>query len=362
MTRSSTVVARIGLIAASLVIALVVAEIGYRISRGMGAAPKGDDEEWRNRYRHMNETLYRRSADPQLIYEPTPSSSVAMEYGEAAFNAAGMRDERDYTQARGPLPRVAMIGDSLVWSEFVDVEHALPRQVERALGGHAEVLNFGVSGYSTEQEARWYATHVRAYHPNFVVVVYCMNDMLIMSGPFERYATDTERAAKHRQDALFDRAARMRRETIDGYLQEREQRSSFRLLSHALGIFERARFDHAYVDEYLIAGQEQTRRERVRASLHQLSESFHEDGIVGVFVVSPILEAWNNYHWHTLHSIVSDYAREAGFVVLDPLSAWQAAHDESDMRISGDNLHYSAEGNRIFGEAIGAFLRERLAP
>ncbi len=46
----------------------------------------------------MNRTIYRRADDPALVYEPNPGASVPMSYGDAGFNAAGMRDDREHAR------------------------------------------------------------------------------------------------------------------------------------------------------------------------------------------------------------------------------------------------------------------------
>ncbi len=114
----------------------------------------------------MNETIYRASSIEGLVYEPTPSSSVEMEYGAAGFDAAGMRDDEEHALAPDPArTRVAIVGDSIVWSEFLPVWDSLPERVEEALGRERyEVLPFGVSGYDTTQEAIWYE-HAAALPP-----------------------------------------------------------------------------------------------------------------------------------------------------------------------------------------------------
>ncbi len=353
--------ARVGLLLAALVVALGFGELAFRIINARKNAPSGDDDAWRARYRRMNDTLYRRSANAELIYEPVAGSSVAMEYGHAAFNAGSMRDDIEYSHERGVLPRVAMVGDSIVWSEFVALEKSLPRQVDSELNGQAELLNFGVTGYDTSQEAAWYETHVRQYHPDVVVVVYCMNDTMIMSGPFEHYATQAERARKDEQDSFFARAGPIRRETVDGMIKAREESATFRLLARAMGIWDRARFDAHYTDEYLLMAQVPARRAQLQQALDRLGRAIRADGAKPLLVISPVLESWRNYRWMSIHERVRDLATRAGFEVIDPLDYFRAHHNETAVRISGDNLHYNEEGNRVFGRAIATRVRELIA-
>lgn len=341
---------------ASLALSLAAAEGAYRWrSRSV---PDGGDDDWYTRYRHMNETIYQRSADPELIYQPTPSSAVEMEYGVAGFNAAGLR-ELDETD---PLPRegrtrVIVLGDSLVWSEYLAVHDAIPSRAGEALGEGYEVLNAGVTGYDTAQEARWYEVALRPLQPAVVVLVFCMNDLMIMSGPYGRFATDEEEAIKDAQDAMFASRAPVRRETLDDVIDRRERESSFRLLARALGMWERFRFESAYVDEYLLLAEDEARWERFAAALQRLGDAVRADGATPILVISPVLERWDDYRWTMLHARVHAAAEAAGFSVSDPLDDWRAEHDVERLRMGSDNLHYGRTGARVMGETIADAVR-----
>ncbi len=344
--------ARLLLSLASIAIALGAAEALFRMKSAAEDAP-GDDGGWYERYRRMNETLYRRSEDPELIYEPVPGASVEMEYGVAAFDAAGMRDDREHALEHDG-PRLALLGDSLVWSEFVPLEDSLGRRTQEALGDAWEVLPLGVTGYDTTQEARWYERAGRPFSPTAIALVWCMNDLMIMSGPFERYANDEERARKDAQEARMTREAPVRRETIDAVLERREREASVKVLARALGLWTRWRFDAEYVDEYLVAFRDREQRARVRRALSRLGRAARRDGATSVLVISPVLESWDDYHWRPIHAFVRDAGEDAGFTVVDPLDAWRGEHDPSDLRISGDNLHYDPSGLRVLAGAIAA--------
>ncbi len=280
-----------------------------------------------------------------------------MEYGVAGFNAGSMRAGHEVTLERGTDRRVAIVGDSLVWSEFLPVHEALPQRIDASLGDGWEVLNFGVSGYDTADEAAWYERQVRRYAPEIVVVVFCMNDMMIMSGPFERFATEDDRARKTAQEALLARVAPLRRETIDDVLRQEEDDAVFKLLARLRGILTRRDFDAHYDDEYLAIARQAPSLARFTGALQQLGASITASGAEALLVISPVLESWGEYHWGALHEQVRAHAEDAGFVVLDPLEGWRDTEDFEEMRVSGDNLHYDQSGNRVFAETVAAFIR-----
>lgn len=359
-SRALAIGGRVALVCVSSLFALGAAELVYRARTATDDTPDGDDGGWRDRYRHMNETIYRRSAIEGLVYEPTPSSSVEMEYGAAAFNSAGMRDDEEHALAPDPSrTRVAIVGDSIVWSEFMAHWDSLPERTEEALGRERyEVLPFGVSGYDTTQEAIFYEHAVRPFDPAVVVVVWCMNDFVIMSGPFERFAEGRDREEKDAQDAWLEEVAPVRRETIDWVGQQREEAATFRVLAHGWNLWERAHFEQSYTDEYLLAFGEDTRRDRAARAIARIGGGIRDDGARGLFVISPVLEQWDHYRWHTLHDFVRAEAERAGFTVLDLYEALHADHNPADLRSGSDNLHYDRSGTRVVAREIAEAITE----
>ena len=78
--------------------------------------------------------------------------------------------------------RIAMVGDSITAGIYLSEEKRmaflLQEKMNQAMLGKEkiEVLNFGVNGYSTEQEARQIKTFVNSFKPDLVVLNYCLND------------------------------------------------------------------------------------------------------------------------------------------------------------------------------------------
>jgi lysophospholipase L1-like esterase len=355
---ASRILGRALLVLGSLTAALGLAEGMYRWRRAASEAPDGGDDDWYRRYRAMNETIYRASADAELVYEPVPGSAIEMEYGIAGFNGAGLRE--DHETSRAPIPgrvRAAVLGDSLVWSEYLAVHEALPQRAGEALGAGYEVLNAGVTGYAAAEEARWYELAVRPLAPRVVALVFCMNDLMIMSGPYGRFADAEERALKDAQDAMFAARAPVRRETIDDVIDRREREAPLRLLSRALGLWERWRFERAYVDEYLILAEDEARIAALGRALDRLGAAIAGDGALPLLVVSPVLERWEDYRWGGLHRIAREAGEHAGFTVIDPLEAMRRRHAPAELRSGSDNLHYGRTGARVFGGILAEAIR-----
>src|ERR1700693_386562 len=87
---------------------------------------------------------------------------------------------------RGPLipfartpghKRLVIIGDSYVWGYGVNDGEMFTALVPNLLPG-AEVVNMSVTGYSTDQELLVYQDEGYQYNADWVVLVFCMNDVL----------------------------------------------------------------------------------------------------------------------------------------------------------------------------------------
>ena len=178
------------------------------------------DADWKAELDAMHDALHR--ADPELVYAPRPGASVEMPYGTASFDAHGLRPIDSPVRPDPGARAVAVLGDSLVWGELLGPHETLPAALQGALGADHRVLNAGVTGFDTTQEAAWYRRAVRPLQPDVVVLVVCLNDLLIRSGPFHQHATGLQRDAHAAQQAWLDGRAPVRNETVSTqWLRER---------------------------------------------------------------------------------------------------------------------------------------------
>jgi lysophospholipase L1-like esterase len=161
------------LVLTSCLVSLLLAEAVVRL---LGAAPEvGTLERGR----------YRLSPNPRIGYEPIPhyeyrGDDLANFDFRGRSNSLGFRD-REHPLAKPPgTLRLLVLGDSIAAGHRVArTEDAFPAQLETLLrrrGIAAEVLNFAVSGYNTEQEVETLRDKGLAFRPDLVLVAYCLND------------------------------------------------------------------------------------------------------------------------------------------------------------------------------------------
>lgn len=319
------------------------------------------DAAWQARQEHLYATLY--EADAELVYVPRPGASVVMDYGIAAFSGQGLREHRQV--GRSPpegVQRVAVLGDSLVWGELLAREDTLPAVLEGRLEGAAEVLNFGVSGYDTVQELGWYRRQVRAFAPDHLVLLFCLNDLLTMSGPFHLYASSEARMAYAAERAWIEGEAPLRNETISRlWLTERTGEGSQVLaaLRHVGRWHRLFTLPGGYVDEILLSFAHEARAGRMERALAELGEALDADGVSGTVVISPALYWWHRYQWGGAHERVRRAAEAAGLAVVDPMAQW-AGEDPTPLRFEGDNLHYTPAGIERLADVIAPVLEEEI--
>ncbi len=131
--------------------------------------------------------------DPDGAFEPDADLGARLKAGWSGrhvttefacdwrVNRDGHRGPRAGERGR-PVLRIAALGDSFTFGYGVQEEQAWPRRLEqllreRAQGGGVEVLNLGVGGYGTAQEARLLRRRWEALRPDLAIVaLYVGND------------------------------------------------------------------------------------------------------------------------------------------------------------------------------------------
>jgi len=97
------------------------------------------------------------------------------------INQQGMRDDRDFGYVKPPgVKRIVSLGDSFTIGYEVDVDQTFSSVLEKQLtdaGYDVQVLNAGVSGFSTAEEALYLERELLKYDPDVVVLSYFVNDL-----------------------------------------------------------------------------------------------------------------------------------------------------------------------------------------
>jgi lysophospholipase L1-like esterase len=162
---------------AALAVAGVLAEFAYRAVRPLDRGEAQQLESFR---------LAVRGED--AVYRALPHTSYGLNPAVDTVNDAGFRGP-EWTVARTPgVPRILCLGASTTeGGNGAGYEGSYPRMLELALeeelGGDVEVLNAGVSGWtSAESLVAWFLT-LQDYRPDVVVIHHAVNDVMPRNTP-----------------------------------------------------------------------------------------------------------------------------------------------------------------------------------
>jgi len=156
------------LVAASLVVGGLLAEVLVvlvageqpKFPRRVVGAP------WGLRYNHPGAQYRHKSADVTTDFR---------------INGQGMRSDRDVAYAKPPgTQRIVSLGDSFTIGYEVDVEECFSSVLAARLREariDVEVLNAGVSGFSTAEELLYLERELIKYDPDVVLVSFYANDL-----------------------------------------------------------------------------------------------------------------------------------------------------------------------------------------
>ena len=166
MKRAAAVLA---LLAVMVLISAALLEVGVRLILG---------PQVRFPRRVVGAPFGLRINEPHARYHhQSPDVSV-----EFRINGQGMREDRDvpYEKPAG-TKRIVSLGDSFTVGYEVEGDETFASVLERALavrGIPVEVLNAGVSGYSTAEEALYLERELYKYSPDLVLISYYGNDLV----------------------------------------------------------------------------------------------------------------------------------------------------------------------------------------
>jgi lysophospholipase L1-like esterase len=279
--------------------------------------------DWEEGRRARIHSIWIKSANRALIYQHRPDY---WRNGVRQTERHGILRPTDVSvQAASGTFRVAALGDSVSAALAVPYERRVFTLVESGWTARStvpvEVLNFGVNGYSTLQEAALVGELVAAFRPDMIILQYCVNDF---------YPTYTPSAwFRDRPSLLLD------------------------LL--------RRQFDRRVIHGFPGASyfEEQYRTDRsgwdgVRAGFERIGGYARERSIPALLVIFPLLESGGWYRGAAArrHAQIAELGRETGFAVLDLLPIYSRYPVRRIRQDPWDNLHPNPFGHQLAASAI----------
>lgn len=277
-------------------------------------------------------TVHRRSEVAGLVYEPVPEAATRLaneDYNTAVrFNSYGLRGPEPFPPEREGVLRVAAVGDSFTFGMGVEAEQAWPALLQGRLGDgdrEAEVLNFGVCGYSIADSLAVVEHKTRPWRPRAIVFGYFHNDpdTLPLQPIYRAYLSP-----------LSPYRLRL------GFFSLMLRRSLDYKLSGAASYGEMV-----YSDKLSYWPNALRSFERMAAAAEEQNAEF----LVAVFPSTP--NRWEDYDLRPLHHKLAAALLERNIAYVDLLEAF-SRHPPEEIRISGDDSHPTALGHRVAAQAI----------
>jgi len=325
----------------SLLVALLGAELLLRVT---GAAPEVSV---------IRKGRFQLSANPKIGYEPVPSvqyegTDLSFFDYEGASNSLGYRDGEHAVEKPPGVYRVLVLGDSIAAGlKLQKVERTFPPILQNTLrqnGVKAEVLNFAVSGYNTQQEVETLKDKGLRYHPDVVVVAYSLTDRERMDGDILKTLLEAEKqkgGGAERANPVLLRSAlyrffRFRVLAARPQAADRELQQQIDLVSGDT------------VDQYF-------------GELARLSK---ENGFQVVIAVFPrLVHNFHAYRYADQHEYVAALSAKYGFHHLDLLAPMARCREATPSKPIGvDSYHPAPLGHRCAAEAMARVILEDVRP
>ncbi|HEU5182310.1 MAG TPA: SGNH/GDSL hydrolase family protein [Candidatus Polarisedimenticolia bacterium] len=316
------------LAAVSTLLALAACEAALRIFRPVQYLKPPEPEKSRNR----EESLYRPSSVPGLAYEMRPGRDGEFEGMRVRTNHLGMRGAEPEPDATA-VYRIVALGDSFTFGFGVEERDTFVSLLQDRLGERpapggkkVEVLNLGVVGYASRDEAVVMKVKALPLRPQGVIIAYILNDPEIDPRP-----------SLHK---YFDPVPWWRQSHL------------LRLLHLGWNSLQVQFYGGGDYIRYLHAPG--------RAKWHSVEKAFRsiaDDArgagawvVVAIFPITP-KTTWSGYLYGDLHAQVARAARAQGFGVVDLLPVFRT-RDPKDLVVSPTDDHPNALGHRLAAEAI----------
>lgn len=345
--------------------------------------------------------VHQSSENLKLLYRPSPGVSK-MAYGVVnQINSAGFRDQEIKIEKPEGTTRMIFLGDSVVYGYGLKQEKTIPKMLGAAYrkqGRPVEVLNFGVSGYDTEQAVEFLKETGLAFHPDIVLLGYTLNDSIYASmeldffhdkvdrqirtyrpewrKQFWRFAFRHSRLLEHLNEKLqlevrYKFFRTYREQSIWHYLEERNiadkdsPNSPYQLLkseivqdAERLGTPPEALkkiLGFVGIDNDDFWSSHWGRSYGAAQGLAQLAAKHHFKVVVVIF---PYGLTGDQYPLESLHRFLREEFEKLDFQVIDLLPWLKDQYPTYGWKLFNDPIHFSELGS----EKVGVYLSGKLSP
>jgi lysophospholipase L1-like esterase len=305
--------------------------------------------------------------DRELGFIHLPNQKGWIDEGLVTINALGFRGKEAVIPKPRGYFRIMALGDSTTVGWGVHDHETYPVQLEKLLvrtfpGLPVEVINCGVSGYSTEHEAKVLKKFAPVLDPDLVLLGFSWNDL-----PYGGLNPDSERVARPGDPA----------KAPGEIFRIVEANSRLNLaLRHSRALYALSRIklwmqvtmgqgpSELLWERALLQGEKSVAIDnawrRVEAGLKDIKSVADAYGLPLVIAVIPFrAQVAGEYPNAQYQTKLRQIGERVGVPVVDPLPRFRLRRDRSDeLFIQYDPIHPGASGYKIVAESLLAFFRQ----
>jgi lysophospholipase L1-like esterase len=271
--------------------------------------------------------------DPDLLWRLRPAAT-----GPLATNALGLRDTPYRPQAD---LTVLVLGDSVSWGDGIpEITRSFPYLLERRLsarvpGRTVEVVNAGVPGYTTDQEAIYLELHGLALEPDAIVMQFTLNDVIVRPPWLTRWRGREALRAAYGFMLAHSRAFAALARTMQRRARAQETRQVHDLLGPTW------------------SGEVEQAWRRMLAQLDRIRALAAARAIPVVLLAAPYRSQLDdpNGRRHPQDRL-AEYAETHGLAYVDVLPAFAALPPEAARRSFNDESHFSHLGHDLVADLL----------
>jgi hypothetical protein len=312
----------LGLTVVVLIVFVAVAEVVIRLAAGPPLPGGGQS------------IAERREGD--IEYALIPNMDREFAGTRVVTNSLGLRDYRPPHKS-DDTTQILVLGDSFTFGFGVPLEQSYPYLLEQRLNemDHEhpyEVINAGVPGYDTVDEAELLGRLMPHYSPKWIVVGLHPGD-LISRQELRKNMMVRTREWLRKNSALFSWLFRVYKTKLIKYVPPPRS---------ALSVDPEAVFNNP-------------RSDRIKDAFRSIRDTAGENGAeVVVFMVVPLVH-WEHYPYEALHEAVAGFCAENAIHFVDPLGEF-SEHDAASLWVAPNDSHYNGKANGIAAGVLGSFI------
>lgn len=308
--------------------------------------------------------------DPAVWFRMKPNYQGAMSKKAVpvSTNSWGLRD-REFGPRKPGVPRILVLGDSLMFGYGVTIEDTATRILEeilrQRLGHDVEVVNGAVAGYSTLQSARSFSLLAADVQPDVVLLTFGV----LNGGRMNVIFSEQNRTVARLESGS---AAHRLNQFIKGKVQWLRDASQLSLLLKRR-FAPRREFSGMDVHAIHVSEKDEEGLRLIEQSMMEFFQAASERQVRSAVIIIPSHKQVDPELWQELllkHNLpgalyapehpdrrLEQYARKEGIPVLDlrkPISA----RPLDGFYWDGDGEHWEPHGHRIVAEILADFLMD----